>query len=68
MIKDSLLHEFFEAVVEMRSIQKEYDKNYRGKESKIICEERVDRILKQIDKERRENEAEKIKNFAQDLF
>lgn len=68
MIKDSLLHEFFEAVVEMRSVQKEYDKSFRGKAIKIICEERVDRILKQIDKERRENEAEKIKNFVQDLF
>lgn len=68
MIKRYELLELLDAVITMRSLQKDYDSYFRGKASKIIAEEKVDRLVYKIKKELQEEEETQIKNFAQDLF
>lgn len=63
-----LLSEFVEAITEMRSLQKEYDKSFRGKESKIISEAKVDRLLLQVKKSIKKEKDAEIKAVNQDLF
>lgn len=68
MIDKNLLYEFFESVKTMRSLQNEYDKSFRGKESKKIEELRVDRLILRIEREIRKEETEKKKYYEQSLF
>ena len=63
-----LLNEFVEAITEMRSLQKEYDKSFRGKESKIVSEAKVDRLLLQVKKSIKKEKDAEIKVVNQDLF
>lgn len=63
-----LLNEFVEAITEMRSLQKEYDKSFWGKECKIISEVKVDRLLLQVKKSIKKEKDAEIKAVNQDLF
>lgn len=63
-----LLNEFVEAITEMRSMQKEYDKTFRGKESKIVSEAKVDRLLLQVKKSIKKEKDAEIKAVNQELF
>ena len=45
------LMQLLEAVVEMRNTQKEYDKTFRGKASKVASEMKVDRLILFIKKD-----------------
>ena len=65
--RQSLL-ELMEAVIEMRSLQKDYDKTFRGKASKITAEMKVDRLILFIKKDLKKKEKEKQKELEQDLF
>lgn len=62
------LMQLLEAVVEMRSSQKEYDKTFRGKASKVALEMKVDRLILFIKKDLLKKEREKQKELEQDLF
>lgn len=68
MIDNSLFCEFLESVKTMRSLQNEYDRSFRGKESKKIEELRVDRLILRIEQEIRKEETEKKKYYEQNLF
>ncbi len=68
MIDNTLFCEFLESVKTMRSLQNEYDKSFRGKESKKIEELRVDRLILRIEREIRKEEIEKKKYYEQSLF
>lgn len=68
MIDNSLFCEFLESVKTMRSLQNEYDKSFRGKESKKTEELRVDRLILRIEREIRKEETEKKKYYEQSLF
>lgn len=68
MIDASLFREFLESVKTMRSLQNEYDRSFRGKESKKIEELRVDRLILTIEREIRKEETEKKKYYEQNLF
>lgn len=63
-----LLNEFVEAITEMRSLQKEYDKSFRGKASKIVSEAKVDRLLLQVKKSIKKEKDAEIKAVNQELF
>ena len=65
---NSLLNEFVEAIIEMRSMQKEYDKTFRCKENKIVSEVKVDRLLLQVKKSIKKEKDAEIKAVNQDLF
>ena len=68
MIDNTLFCEFLESVKTMRSLQNEYDKSFRGKESKKIEELRVERLILRIEREIRKEEIEKKKYYEQSLF
>lgn len=68
MIDNSLFREFLESVKTMRSLQNEYDRSFRGKESKKTEELRVDRLILKIEREIRKEETEKKKYYEQSLF
>lgn len=68
MIDNRLFCEFLESVKTMRSLQNEYDRSFRGKESKKTEELRVDRLILKIEREIRKEETEKKKYYEQSLF
>lgn len=68
MTEELLKKEFFRAVCEMRKVQNYYDKFYTGGLTKREYEEKVDRLIADIEKYKKIKEKEEIKNLTQNLF